>query len=89
MEFIFFEFSKERVIFSYVVELRSQFNVSASKKNFHSFDKSSENMMCMRFVDDMARFNIEKRKYHISNKTNRFKYSDILCEPIKIIIKSK
>ena len=46
-------------------------------------------MMCMRFVDDMARFNIEKRKYHISNKTNRFKYSDILCEPIKIIIKSK
>lgn len=46
-------------------------------------------MMCMRFVDDMARFNIEKRKYHILNKTNRCKYSDILCEPIKIIIKGK
>ena len=51
--FIFFEFSKERVIFYYVIKLCSQFNVSGSKKSFYYFAKNSENMMGMGVADDM------------------------------------
>ena len=51
--FIFFEFSKERVIFSYVIKLCSQLNVSDYKKSFYSLTKNSKNMMCIGVADDM------------------------------------
>ena len=54
--FVFFEFSKERVIFYYVIKLCSQVNVSDSKKSFYFFAKISQNMMCMGVADDVRTF---------------------------------